>query len=75
MNSFVHLDNNEKNNLILVKSPTHLLDDTTLTGEAQHSINFARSNKKYCLSLLYDGSNSFLFVHAIKDISNQSKIF
>ena len=29
-------------------------------------INFSKSNKKFCLSLLYNGRNSFLFVNATK---------
>ena len=63
MSSSVHIDNKNKNILILGKGPTRGLDDTTLTGEAQYSINFSRSNRKFCLSLHY-GSNSFLFVNA-----------
>ena len=42
------------------------LDDTTLTAEAQCSINFSISNRKFCLSLHYNGSNNFLFVNATK---------
>ena len=43
---------------------TQGLDDTTLTAEAQYSISFLRSNRKFCLSLYYNGSNSFSFVNA-----------
>ena len=42
------------------------LDDTTLTAEAQCSINFSVSNRTFCLSLHYNGSNNFLFVNATK---------
>ena len=42
------------------------LDDSTLTAEAQYSFNFSRSNRKFCLSLHYNGSNSFLIVNATK---------
>ena len=42
------------------------VDDTTLTAENQYSINFTRSNIEFCLSLEYNGSNSFLFVNATK---------
>ena len=51
---------------ILGKGSTQGLDDTALTEEAQYSINFSRSNAKFCLSLHYNGSNSFLFVNATK---------
>ena len=42
------------------------LDDSTLTAEAQYSFNFSRSNRKFCLSLHYNGSNGFLIVNATK---------
>ena len=37
-----------------------------MTAEAQYSISFSRPNIKFCLSLHYNGSNSFLFVNATK---------
>ena len=61
MNSSVHINNNKKDNLILGKGPSQRLDDTTLTSEAHNSINFSRSNRKFCLSLHYNQSNRFLF--------------
>ena len=66
MSSSVHIDNKKKYFLILGKGPTQGLDDTTLTAEAQYSINFSRSNRKICISLHYNGSNSFLFANATK---------
>ena len=66
MSSSVHVDNNKKDILILGKHPTQGLYDTTLSAEALYSINFSRSNRKFCLSLNYNGSNSFLFVNATK---------
>ena len=50
----------------LSKDPTQGLDDTTLAPETQYSINFTRPVIKFCLSLHYDGSNSFLFGNATK---------
>ena len=61
-----HIDNNKKGILILGLGPTQGLDDTTLTAEAQYLNHFSRSNRKLCLSLHYNGSNSFLFVNATK---------
>ena len=75
MSSSVHLDNKGKDILILGKGPTQGLDETTLTAEAQYSINLSRSNRKFCLNLHYNGSNSFLFVNSTKNISIQSKQF
>ena len=64
--SSVHIDNKGKDILILGVDPTHGLDGTTLTAEAQYSVKFSRSYRKFCLNLRYNGSNSFLFVNAIK---------
>ena len=56
MSSSMHIDNEKKDILILGKGPTQGLDDTTLIAEAQYSIDFPRSNRKFCLSLFYNGS-------------------
>ena len=66
MSSSVHIDNKGKDTLILGNGLTQGLDDTMLTAEAQYSMNFSRSNRKFCLTLYYNGSNSFLFVNATK---------
>ena len=55
-----------RNFLILGEGPTQGLDNTTLKAEAKYSINFTQSEKRFILSLHYDGSNSFLFVNAIE---------
>ena len=57
MSSSVYIDNNVKDILILGKDP--IQDDATLRAEAQCSINFSRSSRKFCLRLHYNGSNSF----------------
>ena len=66
MNSSVPIDDKKRYILILGKDPTQGVDDTTLTAEAQYSVNFSRSNRKNCLSMHYNGNNSFLYVNAIK---------
>ena len=66
MSSSAHIDNKGKDIVILGEGPTKGLDDTTLTVEAKYLINFSRSQRKFCLSLHYNGSNSFLFVNATK---------
>ena len=66
MNSSEHIDNRGKDVLILGGGPTQRLDDTTLTVEALYTINFTQPNKRFVLSLHYNGSNSFLFVDATK---------
>ena len=66
MNLSVHIDNKAKDILILGDGPIQGLGDTTLTAEAIYSINFTQSNSTFCLSLHYNGSNSFLFVNTTK---------
>ena len=69
MRAFVHIDNKNKNILILGEGPKQKSDDTTLTAEAKYPINFSQPRKGYVLSLHYNGSNSFLFVSAAKYIN------
>ena len=66
MSSSVHANNKNKDILILGKEETKGLDNTTLTVKAEYFINFSRSQRKFCLSLHYNGSNSFLFVNGTK---------
>ena len=66
MSLSVHIDNKEKDILILAKGPTQWLDHTALSPEALYPINFTRPGIKFCLSLHYNGSNSFLHGNATK---------
>ena len=59
MTSSMHIDNKNKDILILGERPTQGLDDTTLTAKAKYPINFKQPKKRYVLSLYYNGSNSF----------------
>ena len=52
--------------LALGEGPTQGLDDTSLTAEAKYPINFTDSEKRFMLSLHYNGSNSFLFLNTVK---------
>ena len=62
MSSSAHIDNEKKDILVLGKGPTQRLEHT-LTAEKMYSINFTVTNKKFCLSLHYNGANSYLFVN------------
>ena len=46
MSSSVHIDNRNRNILIIGEGPIQGLDDTTLTAEA-HPINFAQSGERF----------------------------
>ena len=62
MSSSVYVDNKKKDILILRKGPTQGLEHT-LTAEKMYLINFTVTIKKFCLSLHYNGANSYLFVN------------
>ena len=62
MSSSIKIDNRKKEILILSKGPTQGLEHT-LSAEKMYSINFTKENTKFCLSLHYNGANSYLFVN------------
>ena len=65
MSSSIHVDNKKKDILVLGKGPIQELE-STLTAEKMYSINFTVTKKKFCLSLHYNGANSYLFVNGRK---------
>ena len=62
MSSSTHIDNKKKDKLILGIAPAQGLEHT-LTAEKMYSINFTVTNIQFCLSLRYNGANSYLFVN------------
>ena len=62
MSSSTKIDNRKKDILILGKGPTQGLEHT-LSAKKMYSINFTVTGKKFCLSLHYNGANSYLFVN------------
>ena len=46
MRSSVHIDNKNKDILILGEGPTQISDDTTLTAEAKYPINFMQPRNR-----------------------------
>ena len=60
--SSTKIDNRKKDILILGKGSIQGLEHT-LSAEKIYSINFTEHNKKFCLSLYYNGANSYLFVN------------
>ena len=51
----------KQNILVLGERFTQGLDNTTIYAEKLYSINFTE-NKKFCLSLHYNGSNSYVLM-------------
>ena len=62
MSSSAHIDNKKKDIRVLGKGPTQGLEHT-LTADKMYLINFTLTEKKFCLSLHYNGTNSYLFVN------------
>ena len=56
----------KKDILILDKRPTGGLDDTTLTVEQEYYETFTEQEKKFWLTLHYNGSNSDIFVNGVE---------
>ena len=73
MSPSVHANNKKKIILILGEVITQGLDDTTLIAKKKYSINFTKNNKKFCLSLNYNGANSYLFVNDKEIIKSETK--
>ena len=69
----MHIDGRNKNILVLGEGPTEGLGDATITAEAKYLINFTESEKRFVLSLHYNGSNSFLFVNKVKICQCEAK--
>ena len=62
----------KKDILVLGKGPTQGLEHT-LTAEKMYSINFTVTKNKFCLSLHYNGANSYLCVNGTEIIKFKAK--
>ena len=58
--------------LIIGKDPTQGLEHAR-TAEILYSINFTKHNTKFCLSLHYNGANSYLFLNGTEIIKFKAK--
>ena len=60
MSSSAHIDNKKKDILVLEKGQTQGLEHM-LTAEKMYSISFTVTRTAFCLSLYYNGADSYLF--------------
>ena len=74
MSSSAHANNEIKSILIIGEGFTQGLEDRTLHAEKMYSVNFATTRKKLCLSLHYNGDNSYLFLLAQKLLNLKQRI-
>ena len=72
MSSSTKTDNRKKDILISSKGPTQGLENT-LSAEKMYSIDFTEKNKKFCLTLHFNGTNSFLFVNGTEIVKFKAK--
>ena len=63
MSSSAHANNEKNNILVLGKGFIQGINDTTICAEKTYSINFTKTERKFCLSLHYNGDDSYLFVN------------
>ena len=63
MTSPIRVDDKGKKILILRKCPTQGLGEHSLSPQKMYSIIFTKINTTFCLSLHYNGANSYLFIN------------
>ena len=66
MSPSMHIDNNQKDTLILGKGLINGLNDTTLNAEKEYAVNFTEQQNNIWLSLYYNRVNSYLFVNNVE---------
>ena len=59
----MHANNKVNNVLVLGKALVQGINGTTIYAEKMYSTNLSVNNKKFRLSLRYNGDNSYLFVN------------
>ena len=60
------LTTKKDNILVLGRDFVQGINDTTIYEEKLYLINFTGNNNKFCLSLHYNGADSYLFVNGIE---------
>ena len=63
-----------KKDILVLGNRTAQRLENTLTAEKMYAINFTVAKKKFCLSLHYNGANSYLFVNGTKLLNLKQKI-
>ena len=72
-NSVIHLNNKASNILIMGNGFVQGIDDTTLYAEKIYSQNFTAVNKKFVLSLHYNGDDSYSLVNGKRELKFKAK--
>ena len=72
-NSLAHANNKANNIYVMGDLFTLGINDTTLYAEKIYSQNFTVANKKFVLSLYYNGDDSYLFVNGRRQLKFKAK--
>ena len=72
-NSLVHANNKANNIYVMGDLFVQGINDTTLYAEKVYSQNFTAENKKFVLSLHYNGDDSYLFVNGKQELKFKAK--
>ena len=67
-NSVIHSNNKANNIYVLGDGIFQGINNTTLYAEKTYATNFSAVNKKFVLSLHYNGDNSYLFVNGKQEL-------
>ena len=73
MSSYTKTNNKKKEILTLRMGPTQGLGEHSLSAEKIYSISFTKANTKFCLTLHYNGANSYLFVNGTEILKFKAK--
>ena len=71
MSFSTHIDNKKKH--IISWKRTNTMIEQILTAEKIYPINFTVTKKRFCLSLHYNGANSYLFVSSKETVKFKGK--
>ena len=74
MSSSTHANKKTKNILVPGRDFVQGLDNATIYAEKLYSINFTKTNTKFCLSLHYNRANSYLFVNGTETHKFKAKL-
>ena len=68
-----HHTNKKQNILVLASGFIQKINNTTIYAEEIYSPNFSLENKTFCLSLHYNGNNSYLYVNGKQVVRFKAK--
>ena len=72
-NSLVHANNKANNIYVMGYGFVQGINDTTLYAEKVYQTNFSTVDKKFVLSLHYNGDDSYLFVNGKQELKFKAK--